>query len=234
VSGGSFATGLGPTRARVLAALREADGPRGAAEVAAALGLHSNGARFHLEALVGAGLAERTAEDRSARGRPRVLYAAAAGAREDGEGDYRVLAGILSTALATQAPSPAAAAEAAGADHGRRLVTPAGGRGGRGTQPSEPVQAVVEAMGRMGFRSRAVPAGSAGRIDITPCPFLDLARAHDEVVCSVHRGLMSGMLSVLDSSLTVERLEPFATPHLCVARLGRAPAPTEAAPAMPA
>ena len=41
-------------------------------------------------------------------------------------------------------------------------------------------------------------------------------------MCGVHRGLLAGMLDTLDPSLALERLEPFARPDLCVARIRRA------------
>lgn len=53
---------LGRTRADVLEMLRTADGPLGVREVAQRTELHQNTARFHLEALVEAGLAVREGE----------------------------------------------------------------------------------------------------------------------------------------------------------------------------
>ena len=47
---------LGRSRTDVLEVLRAADGPLGVQEVAQRTGLHSNTARFHLEALTEAGL----------------------------------------------------------------------------------------------------------------------------------------------------------------------------------
>src|SRR5215831_4152549 len=50
---------LGRSRGRVLELLREAAAPLGVREVAERCGLHPNTARFHLDALVAAGLATR-------------------------------------------------------------------------------------------------------------------------------------------------------------------------------
>src|SRR5262249_54414754 len=78
---------LGRSRARVLGLLREATAPLGVQEIAERSGLHPNTARFHLDALVAAGLATR---DRGPRpgpagrlGRPTIGYRAAGG---DGSG----------------------------------------------------------------------------------------------------------------------------------------------------
>jgi len=53
---------LGQSRARILDLLRAEDAPLGVREVADRTGLHQNTARFHLEALVEAGLAVRGAQ----------------------------------------------------------------------------------------------------------------------------------------------------------------------------
>ena len=53
------------------------------------------------------------------------------------------------------------------------------------------------------------------------CPFHELAEAHPEIVCSVHRGMISGALAELGSELRVERLDAFVEPNLCIARLTR-------------
>ena len=55
-----------------------------------------------------------------------------------------------------------------------------------------------------------------------PCPFLELARRHEEVVCPIHLGLMRGALSELGARTTATKLEPFVRPELCVAHLARA------------
>ena len=41
-------------------------------------------------------------------------------------------------------------------------------------------------------------------------------------MCSVHLGLMQGAMQTWESPLTVDRLEPFVPPDLCVAHLARA------------
>jgi predicted ArsR family transcriptional regulator len=212
---------LGPSRSRVLRVLRAAAEPLAAPEVAGRLAIHPNSARFHLDALVAAGLAERGSEDRSVPGRPKVLYTAKPSVPASG-GGYRELAEILADAVTAQGGTPSTAAEAAGASRGRVIAAGLG----QGDAPAQ----VVESLRRLGFDSTAVHRRGRARIEIRPCPFLDLARAQGEVVCSVHRGLMSGMLSVLDPSLAVERLEPFATSRLCVAHLRRESEPHETGP----
>ncbi len=57
-----------------------------------------------------------------------------------------------------------------------------------------------------------------------PCPFLELAREHQEVICPIHLGLMRGALAELGAKTRATKREPFVRPDLCVARLagGRA------------
>src|SRR5512142_1427487 len=111
---------LGRSRADVLDMLRAADGPLGVREVAQRMGLHPNTARFHLEALVEAGLAARETEDRETPGRPRIGYRAIA----DGPGGrrrYRLLAEMLTSLIGTM-PEPGTAAEEAGREWGAYLT----------------------------------------------------------------------------------------------------------------
>jgi predicted ArsR family transcriptional regulator len=214
---------LGPRRARVLEVLRDSGTPLTSPEVAAEVGGHANSARFHLEALVEDGLVDRHQQSRATRGRPRVTYSPAAGAPLDATSAYRELAGMLAEAVVERASSPAdaspaGAARSVGDRHGRDLAPSADGGvpDRRGA-----ARAVVRALERYGFDSRERTSGPAGRIDITPCPFLSLARDHGEVVCSLHRGLMDGVLAALDAPVTVDRLVPFERPDRCVAHLRR-------------
>jgi len=57
------------------------------------------------------------------------------------------------------------------------------------------------------------------------CPFHDLAEAQPEIICAVHKGLITGALQELGSELEVAGLDVFVEPDLCVARL-RPPSPT--------
>jgi len=199
-----------PTRARVLALLREHAGPHDAAAVAAALGLHLTTARFHLERLAEAGLAARATRPEARRGRPRVVYGATDAARDD---DTRTrLIGVLAAALACTPHGEADAVEA-----GRAWAASYSAAGAQ-----HPEQAVVTALDRLGFTPASAPApGGADGTTITlrACPFRDAARAHPQVVCAVHRGFVERML---EGTRTVARLEPFATDDTCVVRMLRA------------
>jgi predicted ArsR family transcriptional regulator len=62
------------------------------------------------------------------------------------------------------------------------------------------------------------PEISADRtsVRLTRCPFIDTARAHPEAVCSVHLGLITG---VLGRPLDRAALQPFAGPGACLVTL---------------
>lgn len=218
-----MSAGLGPTRRRVLAALQDATAPLSAAEVARPLGLHPNSVRFHLDALVGSGMAHRAAAERTTVGRPSIVYAASAAAPQVAPRSYRTLAQVLVRHLQEQ-EQPQAAAEAAGALWGRELASTASAATvHRPATRGEAERAVVTGLESAGFRSQAVRSGAGTRVDIRPCPFLELAEADGPVVCSVHSGLMAGLLAELDAPLALERLVPFATPETCVAQLAPRP-----------
>jgi predicted ArsR family transcriptional regulator len=209
---------LGESRARVLEALQTAGSPLGVAELAAKVGLHPNTARFHLDGLVEQGLAERNTEERETPGRPRALYTASRGSAPAGQRSYRLLAQILTSYLASVSRQPEKAAQRAGEEWGRYLAErPAPFR--RVDGPAATRQ-LVQTLEEIGFAPEATSAGRRRQILLHHCPFREAAQQHPEVVCSVHLGLMRGLLDELGAPIEAEDLEPFVEPDLCVARLG--------------
>jgi len=185
---------LGRSRADVLDMLRAADGPLGVREVAQRMRLHPNTARFHLEALVEAGLAVRETEDRETPGRPRIGYQATADG-PPGRRRYRLLAEMLTTLIAGTVPDPAEAAEEAGREWGAYL-----------TEQPLPYQRVTAAqaiakltaiMEELGFAPQPEAGADGGqyRLCLRQCPFREVAQRHKDVICSLHLGLMRGALS---------------------------------------
>jgi predicted ArsR family transcriptional regulator len=216
---------LGESRSRTLAVLQDAGHPLGVNDVATQLGLHPNTARFHLDALVDAGLVERTTEEREQPGRPRTLYAALPGSAGAGQRSYRLLAEILTSYLAAQMPRPANAALEAGLTWGRYLAERPPPY--RRTDVPTATRQLVDMLDDVGFAPEPKTVGRKRQVLLHHCPFREAAVEHREVVCSVHLGLMQGLLAELDAPLTAERLEPFVEPSLCIAHL--APRPDKAA-----
>ncbi len=213
------AHGLGPTRARVLALLQDAGEPMTAAAAGARLGLHVNSVRFHLDGLTDDGLVVRRREERSTPGRPKVLYAAAAIAPGVAHRSYRLLAEILTSLLTDKLPNPAASAEQAGDAWGRYLSPPA--QPFYKPQESEALQALVHALDNMGFDSHIVDEPASLRLEISHCPFLEVAEGHSDVVCSIHLGLIRGILEQTKAPVAAGTLEPLVEPSRCIAHLTR-------------
>ncbi len=209
---------LGRSRADVLDMLRAADNPLGVRDVAQQTGLHPNTARFHLEALVEAGLAERETEDRETPGRPRIRYRAAAGGPA-GRRRYRLLAEMLTSLIAGTMPEPGKAAEAAGREWGAYL-----------TEQPPPYQKLTaeQAAGKLtaimdelGFSPQPEERDAAGeyRLRLLHCPFREVAQHHQDVICALHLGLMRGALARMRAPVAAGRLDPFVDTSLCVAHL---------------
>lgn len=73
----------------------------------------------------------------------------------------------------------------------------------------------------LGFARRRLVADGAVQVGLRHCPFLDLADGALSVVCSIHLGLMQGALNPWRAPVTVDRLEPFDEPDLCLAHITR-------------
>lgn len=208
---------MGASRARVLSVLQETDESLAAAEVALRVHLHSNTARFHLDGLVAAGLVERSTEQRDVPGRPRTLYSAKAGSAPAGRRSYRLLAAILASYFSAQISKPDEAARKAGEAWGHYLVAqPA---------PFQRIDAVtathqlIRTLDETGFAPEPITVGHEHQVLLRQCPFREAVADHSEVVCSVHLGLMRGVLAEIDAPLRVERLDAFVEPSLCVTHL---------------
>lgn len=204
----------GLTRSRLLAVLRQADGPVGVRKLAESVGLHPNSVREQLDHLVDAGLVVRRVAPPAGRGRPSLLYAAGPDTDDPDPDAYRELAQVLSDAMARQ-PEAANVAVTAGERWGRTMVAHAVPV----STTADAVNRLVELLDDVGFAPEG-PAGPGEPIQLRHCPFEPLARRHPAVVCGVHLGLMRGALRELGAPLEAVRLEPFVAPDLCIARLG--------------
>jgi predicted ArsR family transcriptional regulator len=209
--------GLGQTRAHVLDLLRAAGSPSGVREIADRAALHPNTARFHLDALVDAGLAARAPKPRTAPGRPSMAYRAVEGGGPPGPRRYRLLAEMLTSLIAGVMPKPGEAAAEAGREWGRYLTErpPPYQRPGVG----EAVDRLTATMEESGFAPQAVAGGTRYQLRLRRCPFREVAENHQDVVCQLHLGLMQGALARMRAPVTADRLEPFAEPSLCIAYL---------------
>jgi predicted ArsR family transcriptional regulator len=210
----------GTRRTDVLALLRQTDRPLSVVEVANAMNVHVNTARFHLDGLVDEGLAERTSEPRDTRGRPRILYSSEGA--PPGPRSYKLLAEML-TGLVSTLEEGGSATVVRGKMWGRHLIErPA---------PSERVDAqealvrLESLLEKVGFQPEAGPSGEGVEVRLRHCPFREVAQKHTDVVCAIHLGLIQGALEELGAPLAATSLEPFVTPQMCVAHLQATQAP---------
>jgi predicted ArsR family transcriptional regulator len=218
----------GESRQALLGVLRRHGGPIDAAAAAEAVGLHRNTARVHLDVLVSVGLVTRSFEDRTTRGRPRVLYAAARTGAESidrlpEETSYRELARLLADQLTEVAYTRNEAMRA-----GRRW---AAGLDGSSTSeaatPTEAVAVAAQILDGLGFDPEPDPEDDPVRILLHRCPFSEVARENRSVICGIHLGMLKATFERLDTSLEVAGLDSFVTddPLLCVVRLATKSAP---------
>ena len=174
-----------PTRRALLDLLAGSPAGMTAAELAAALGLHPNGVRKQLQALVrdGAVGAERVVSGR--RGRPAVRYRAADARRETAVAQQ--LAAMLVELLDELEPDEAKVEE-----FGRRQAA-------RIARSPDGRAALLGTLTAMGFSPRETTAAAdsrAGRLEVVlgHCPFAGaVSAAGGRFVCILHRGLSRGL-----------------------------------------
>lgn len=181
------------TRFAIYQELGRSPAPCSASELAERLALHPNTVRPHLDRMREAGLVEVEPIHRGTVGRPQLRYSLAPGAPGLGLDPpaHTLLAGLLA-ALAEQLGGDGLDA----ANLGRRWGTEAKGRrqSGRGC-----LAALVAELDRLGFDPVESEVGGGGaarrvRVDFLHCPFRELAEAYPELVCSLHRGIVDGVM----------------------------------------
>ena len=205
--------GLGPARADVLATLRAADRPQSVQVIADAVGLHPNTARFHLDALVAAGLSTREFEKRNRPGRPKLLYRIVPQPPSDADVLQNVAVALIRY-LGRLGDGSGDQAEAAGLLWGQERAA--------ANRMQAPLDRVMSTLDGLGYQPELV-GDPADVIMLTPCPLRSLLEDDGPglpSVCRLHLGLMRGLLED-DPLVSVETLEPLTTPTTCVARLLR-------------
>ncbi|MDO5502552.1 MAG: helix-turn-helix domain-containing protein [Actinomycetia bacterium] len=205
----------------------EARGHQGltAGQLAEILNVHVTTARFHLDQLVTGGLLE-AAFVKQGVGRPRKVYTLAPGSpcAHDDDHAIRILAELLTDSL--------------GALSAGERLTPfdAGLRWAREHVPAEPADAamtpgrwlakigrLIDVLREWGYTTNLTGFDSArtAELELVHCPFLDLAKSNPEVVCGVHRGLVTGTLQQLGEDEVEVTLEPFSRAHRCLVHVQR-------------
>lgn len=203
-----------PQRQRLYDLLGAAEEPRDAQDLAAATGLHVTTVRFHLDVLRRAGLVAGRSQSRATAGRPRTVYTAVS-RREPG--GYPTLTRLLAAHLADTPEARAVRAEQAGTAWAAELTAVADPPSKVGAEQA--AQEVTRMFAQLGFDPELAGDQADRQIRLRACPFRAAARANPEVICSVHRGLLRGILTRLGAPPTTARLLPFVEPELCLAQL---------------
>jgi predicted ArsR family transcriptional regulator len=200
------------TRYAIYLELARSQSPRSTADVADALGLHPNTVRPHLERMREVGLLDVEVDGRGSVGRPQHLYALAPDAPSLGlePPAFPLLAGMLAEAAAA-AGVDADQVAAAGAAQGRAMATAR-------AAPRSCVQALTAALDELGFDPAAADDGTAVTIAFTHCPFRELAEAHPDIVCNLHRGLIEGFVEHVGGA-SVDRFGTLADRDPCQVEL---------------
>jgi predicted ArsR family transcriptional regulator len=190
-----------PTRRSIYLTVRESSEPVTAAQVATKFDIHANVARHHLDRLADDGYLEVTRRRPDGKkgpgaGRPAKCYTST-----DKEIElqfparrYDLLAELLIRVVQRLEPNGASAIAAeVGREYGKELA-------GTVTVPEaarfdDVLATVQQAMINVGF---AVDANTTDRQLLTShCPFGRTAFDHPEVVCSLDRGIVNGLMEAL-------------------------------------
>jgi predicted ArsR family transcriptional regulator len=198
-------------RVRIVGELEAEPDGLDARELARRLGLHANTVRWHLGILGNAGIVGSEPAARTTPGRPRIVYSLTREGAGRAADEHRLLATIFAGALSRLGHGPERAEEA-GHAWGLYLMA-------REPMTTTSDEAAVDEVSGLLEGQGFAPSVEGRAIHMHRCPFHDLAEAHPEVVCPVHKGLISGALTALGSELEVEGLDIFVRPDLCVARL---------------
>ncbi len=189
------------TRARIFSWLVEIRAPAATDSIAAALDLHPNGIRRHLERMQEAGLVERS-RNKGRRGRPGDLWSVAPGADPGGgrPTGYTDLARWLARAIP---PGRNRLREVAreGREIGRELAPSGPG--------DDPVEGFRRAIASLGFRPELETRDDEGfTCRLENCPYKESVRENQEVVCALHEGVTRGLMAEMLPDARLTRFEP--------------------------
>ena len=201
-----------PTRRAIYMAVRESDEPLTTTAVSHIFEIHPNVARHHLDILVEEGfirVSDRRPKGQTA-GRPAKAYETTT--KEVSlhfvPRRFELLTEMLLNLLEALGPENVSqVAEKVGRDYGRKLAAEIG----TADDPDyeDAVHAVARAMTGLGFYMN--PDIEGQQLVTSHCPFGETAVDHPEVICSLDRGLVSGLLGALSYPgvpVVIPRREP--------------------------
>ncbi|WP_324652485.1 helix-turn-helix transcriptional regulator [Georgenia sp. H159] len=205
------------SRLRVLEVLRTSASGCHVQQIAERTSLHPNTVRFHLERLENEGLVSRHVRRSGDPGRPRLAYVATVPDVAAGRRHFGQLAEVLARLVSRTNEDPAAVAVEAGRAWGLSRSELSGPT----PDGAAAIAELTATLDELGFAPEVRAADDEGHAVVVQrhCPFLEVAESHQDVVCSVHLGLMRGTLEGLSAPVSARRLVPFATSAGCEAHL---------------
>lgn len=210
---GHISASLSPERQVVLTALRTAQSPLRVRDLVDEFGLHENTIREHLEGLVTSAHAERVRLISSGRGRPSYGYQSRkdfVAQIEPQAREYASLALVLAKQLAAIGGSARSVAISAGEEWANRFIQSIQEPSGSKVALRKRVYEILESLGYS-------PKANSKRnlIRLQTCPLLAAAKLEPEIVCSVHLGLVRGLISQAGENPNAVELIQFAEPGSC-------------------
>lgn len=188
------------TRYRIYRSIAEAPvTPVTVSEVAARFGLHPNVARMHLGKLEQAGFVTTGFRRSKSGGRPAKLYSLSDRVATFGYPPrrYELLSSLALAALAEgrDIEGVQGVCREAGLAEGRRfLAEETDGRPQGKARVLEALRVVAEAQGLL---AQAEWRGNVLAIEVRNCVFRELSTMQPELVCTMHRAFLEGVLGVL-------------------------------------
>jgi predicted ArsR family transcriptional regulator len=198
------------TRYAIYLELARSPLPLTTAEVADVLALHVNTVRPHLERMRDVGLLQVAADARGSVGRPQHRYSLAPDAPSLGlePSPFPTFARVLLQAAGAARLDGDEVAEAA-RDQGR-----ADAAGWSAEVGTDCLDALLLEQTRMGFDPALVTDDNEATLAFAHCPFRDLAEAQPALVCSLHRGLVEGLVGAF-AGASVVRFHPLVDRTPC-------------------
>lgn len=193
------------TRYAIYLELARAAHPMVTADIADTLGLHPNTVRPHLDRMREVGLLDVTTDARGEVGRPQHRYSLAADAPSLGlePSPTPLLAGMVLDLAARLDGDPDDAADVGASEGERRAV--------RFAEWPSALEALVADLEHLGFDPVVAEQPSIDDADdpvavvgFAHCPFSAYAERHPDLVCSLHRGLVSGFLDGMGDARVLE------------------------------
>lgn len=180
------------TRYAIYLELARSARPLATADISETLDLHPNTVRPHLERMREAGLLDVEVGGRGDVGRPQHRYSIAANAPSLGfEPPTMPVLARMVLSMAARLHASADDAEAVGRTEGASRAEPY-------AQAPSTLEALVSDLDRLGFDPIVTDVADdpdAAVVAFSHCPFAELAEAHPELVCGLHRGLIAGFVS---------------------------------------